>query len=354
VRLRTNSASPLAHDLRSSSRDFYPRSDLPLAKRLGGLLWIVGAAIVTVLLPLSPPTASTIGDWGWAVAACLTAATFAAAWRLLARPEETSPDELMASSYATLAVIGLLVWLGGERAPYAEIFLLSVLYTAAFHPPRRVLAYLVVLVAITAAPLVYGGWNATLGAEIAGRLIIWCGIAVVTMAYAARVRAQRLGLEAEGQEARALARVDPLTGLGNRRAFDEAVDTAVSRARRYGRPLTVIVADLDGFKEINDTFGHIVGDDCLRCVAEVVERTVRTPDSCFRWGGDEFAILAETDAVGAEPLCARVGDAVSERCFAPDGRPLSVRLGAAELREGISVGELVTEADLDLIAAKSS
>jgi diguanylate cyclase (GGDEF)-like protein len=354
VRLRTHSTSPLAHDLRSSSREFYARADLALAKRLGGLLWIVGAAIVTVLLPLSPPTASAIGDWGWAVAACLTAATFAAAWRLLAKPEETSPDELMASSYATLAVIGLLVWLGGERAPYAEIYLLSVLYTAAFHPPRRVLAYLVALVAITAAPLVYQDWNATLGAEVAGRLIIWCGIAVVTMAYAASVRAQRLGLEAEGEEARALARIDSLTGLGNRRAFDEAVEKAVARARRYGRALTVIVADLDGFKEINDRFGHIAGDECLRCVAKVVDKTVRTPDSCYRWGGDEFAIIAETDAAGAEPLRARVTEAVSERCFAPDGRPLSVRLGAAALRDGISVDELVTEADLELIAAKST
>jgi len=354
VRPRINSASPLVGDLRSSSSDFYTRSDLPLAKRLGGLLWIVGAVIVTVLLPLSPPTASAIGDWGWVVAACLTAATFAAAWRLLARPEETSPDELMASSYATLAVIGLLVWLGGERAPYAEIFLLSVLYTAAFHPPRRVLAYLVALVAITAALLVYGDWSAMLGAEVAGRLIIWCGIAVVTMAYASRVRAQRLGLEAEGQEARALARVDALTGLGNRRAFDEAVEKAVARARRYGRPLTVLVADLDGFKEINDSFGHIAGDECLRCVAKVVGTTVRTPDSCFRWGGDEFAILAETGAAGAAPLCARVAEAVSERCSAPDGQSLSVRLGAAELRDGISADQLVTEADLELIAAKSS
>ncbi|MGI8592908.1 MAG: GGDEF domain-containing protein [Solirubrobacteraceae bacterium] len=348
-----NSASPLARDLRSSSRDFYARADLPLAKRLGGLLWIVGALVVTVLLPLSPPTA-TIGDWGWAVTSCLFAATFAAAWRLLARPGETTPNELMASSYATLAVIGLLVWLGGEHAPYAEVFLLSVLFTAAFHPPRRVLPYLVVLAAITAAPLAYGDWNATLVAEVAGRLIIWWGIAVVTMAYASRVRAQRLGLEAEGQEARMLARVDSLTGLGNRRAFDEAVEKAVARARRYGRPLTVIVADLDSFKEINDSFGHIAGDECLRCVAEVVDRTVRRPDSCFRWGGDEFAILAETDAAGAWPLCARVTNAVSERCSAPDGRPLSVRLGAAELRDGISVDELVTEADLELIVAKST
>ncbi len=354
MRSRINLASWLADDLRCSSRDFYGRSDLVTAKRLGGLLWIVGAVIVTVLLPLSPPTASVIGGWGWVVTLCLIAATLAAAWRLLARPGETSANELMASSYVTLAVIGLLVWLGGERAPYAEVFLLCVLYTAAFHPPRRVLAYLVVLVAITAAPLVYGEWDGTLGAEIAGRLIIWCGIAVVTMAYASRVRAQRLGLEAEGNEARALARVDALTGLGNRRAFDEAVEKAVARARRYGRALTVIVSDLDGFKEINDNFGHIAGDDCLRCVAEVVDRTVRTPDSCFRWGGDEFAILAETDAAGAAPLCARISEAVSESCSAPDGRPLSVRHGAAELREGASVDELVTEADLDLIAAKGA
>lgn len=149
-------------------------------------------------------------------------------------------------------LVAVLVWLAGSDAPQQELFLLSVLYTAAVHPPRRVVAFGLVLVAVVAALLVYEGWSSSLAAHIAGRLIVWCALGLIAMVFVARVRNQRLGLLRERHQASALARSDALTGLGNRRAFDEALDAAIERASRGDRPLSVIVADVDSFKRIND------------------------------------------------------------------------------------------------------
>jgi diguanylate cyclase (GGDEF)-like protein len=339
--------------LRSSSRDFYAVADLAIAKRLGALLYVLATAVAAVLLPFSPPTASPLGAWGWAVAALGAATSLALAVRLRTRPAAVSPDELMASSYGALVLVSLLVWLGGPDSPYSELFLPSVLYTAAVHPPRRVLAYLVVFVAAVSAPLAYEGWSPVLAAQTLGHLIIWCGLGFVAMAFTTRVRIQRLGLTKARHEAAALALVDPLTRLGNRRAFDEALETSVQRAQRSGGRLSLILADLDGFKDINDRWGHLTGDECLRDVAGVLRELLRGPDACFRWGGDEFAILADIDLAGAGVMRERLAQAISGRCRTPDGGSVSVCLGIAQLDQGMTAEDLVDRADLDLLSAKA-
>jgi diguanylate cyclase (GGDEF)-like protein len=339
--------------LRGSSRDFYAVADLPIAKRLGGILYLLSLGVAAVLVPLAPPTDSPIGAWGWAVVAFATVAAIALAMRLLRWPQRVSADELLVSSYCALVLVTLLVWLGGSHSPYAQLFLPSVLYTAAVHPPRRVLAYLVVFVAAVSAPLAYEGWSSELAAQTVGYLIIWGGLGFVAMAFTTRVRIQRLGLTRARHEAAALALADPLTRLGNRRAFDEALDTSVARARRSGGNLSLILADLDGFKEINDRWGHLEGDDCLRRVADVLRELLRGRDACFRWGGDEFAILADIDIGGAGVMRERLGKAIAGRCQTPDGRPVGVSLGVAQLDATMSAEDLVDRADLDLLAAKA-
>ena len=184
--------------LRGSSRDFYAVADLPISKRLGGILYLLSLAVAAVLVPLAPPTDSPIGAWGWAVVAFATVAAIALAMRLLRWPYRVSADELLVSSYCALVLVTLLVWLGGSHSPYAQLFLPSVLYTAAVHPPRRVLAYLVVFVAAVSAPLVYEGWSAELAAQTVGYLIIWCGLGFVAMAFTTRVRIQRLASRGRG------------------------------------------------------------------------------------------------------------------------------------------------------------
>ncbi len=96
--------------------------------------------------------------------------------------------------------------------------------------------------------------------------------------------------------------MDPLTGLGNRRAFDEALAAATLRSSRTHTDLSVIVADLDSFKAINDAYGLPAGDRCLREVARAIDDAVRQPDSSFRWGGDEFVVVADVDQAGAQGL----------------------------------------------------
>jgi diguanylate cyclase (GGDEF)-like protein len=92
-------------------------------------------------------------------------------------------------------------------------------------------------------------------------------------------------------ELRFLADHDPLTRLLNRRAFMHRLDGEVARATRYGRVFSLVLADLDGFKELNDRYGHAAGDDALQQLAEVLASALRKPDDAFRIGGDEFAIL---------------------------------------------------------------
>jgi len=339
--------------LRTSSEDFYAVADLGTARRLGALLWVLGTAIVVLLLPISPPTASPLGAWGWVLAAGAIAVCVLLAWRMLSRRQGVSPNELLASSYVALAVVAVLVWLAGSESPYQGVFLLSVLYTAAVHPPRRLVLYAVVLVAVICAPFAYDGWSSTLASQTAGRLIIWGALGCVAMVFTARVRTQRLALLHERHEASAQARSDPLTGLGNRRAFDEALGAALERVARNAKPLSVIVADLDAFKGINDQWGHLFGDECLCDVAGILREVVRVPDSCFRWGGDEFAVLADGDLAGADVLRGRIAEAVRDGCQTPDGKPLNVRFGAAQLEPGMRAQELWERADLDLLAAKA-
>ena len=106
---------------------------------------------------------------------------------------------------------------------------------------------------------------------------------------------------------------DPLTGLYNRRLFSEAFEKELNRARRYGLPLGLVMLDLHRFKEVNDQYGHPRGDEVLRAAAATLKKALRTSDSAFRIGGDEFALLLpQTDAAQALALSRRIGTVFGE------------------------------------------
>jgi diguanylate cyclase (GGDEF)-like protein len=106
---------------------------------------------------------------------------------------------------------------------------------------------------------------------------------------------------------------DPLTGLYNRRLFSEAFEKELNRARRYGQPLGLVILDLHRFKEVNDKHGHPRGDEVLRAAAATLKKALRTSDSAFRIGGDEFALLLpQTDAAQALALSRRIGTVFAE------------------------------------------
>ena len=153
-------------------------------------------------------------------------------------------------------------------------------------------------------------------------------------------------------EARALADLDGLTGVHNRRYFHETLAREVARATRYQRRLSVIVFDLDDFKAVNDRIGHLAGDAVLAEAAERMLSAVRSADVACRVGGDEFAIvLPESSAADAELLCSRIARAIGGRPMGAAGT-LHLSAGVAELRPGDRPNELFERADEALYRAK--
>jgi len=138
----------------------------------------------------------------------------------------------------------------------------------------------------------------------------------------------RLPVVLEYQEIKSLQRnavTDPLTGLHNRRLFDETFDKEINRARRYAHPLSLVALDLHRFKEVNDKHGHPRGDDVLHAAAATLRKALRTSDSAFRTGGDEFALLLpQTDAAQAGALSRRIGVVFAELL-----RPLNLTINVS-------------------------
>ena len=330
----------------------YAGIDRGLATRMAAVFWMVGAVLVLTALPLTPPT-DTLGDAGWLVAGAAGLIALGGSVLLLRRGE-AGYGILLAVGYLGIAQIALAQWLaGGIAAPYRQLFILPALQVAAVHPPRRIVPFFAVLLAAAGAPLIYDGWRAAPAAAFLLGALLWTGLAAMTYKLMSELRRRQLDSHREHDHAKRLARLDPLTGLNNRRAFDETLDEQIVLARETGQPLSVLLADIDGFKQINDDHGHINGDSCLRQVARTIQVNVRATDACFRWGGDEFAVLLpSSDAERAAELCERIQGAVLASCFDPDGVPLQVSCGHTELVEGMDTHQLLNAADLAMLTLK--
>jgi diguanylate cyclase (GGDEF)-like protein len=353
---RGNLAREIIRGMRSVRRrdvDPYAGADQANAGRILALLWLLSGALTLAFFPLDPPT-EAIGSAGWAVAGAVVVASVAGALRLLRRDPPLGFNDLLALSYLGLAQVALLQWLGGGvGSSYQELYLLWLGSAMGIHPPRRALAFLAVTVLVAFSPLAYDRWSSAAAAEIATNVLLWTVLGGIILALMVYVRAQRVRLRAGEEHAQQLARADPLTGLGNRRAFDEALAAEVARARRADSTVSVAVLDLDRFKELNDQFGHLEGDRVLRLAANAVDRALRGGDRSFRWGGDEFALLLPDTAYdGAEEAMERIASEVMNSCSSPDGRSLTISWGVAELLDETTPSELLAQADLALMVHK--
>lgn len=173
-----------------------------------------------------------------------------------------------------------------------------------------------------------------------------------------RARLERTLRLSQSQTAlRELAQTDPLTGLANLRAFRARLDDEVKRARRYGTPLTAVMADMDNLKPVNDTLGHTAGDRAIAAVASVIRAELRETDFGARYGGDEFVLLlphttADEGRVLAERICSRL----KETSLEISGRrvPLGASFGVACLSASPDAGAetFVRTADAALYRAK--
>ena len=324
-----------ARSLLRRRKDPYAADDVYLARRIAGLVSAITGLLGVAFMPFAPPT-EAIGVAGWAVAAAIAVGTFAGAARLFDARRPVTFDQIYLLSYLGIASVLAMTWLaGGGAAPYAALYPVIVAGSA-LNPPRRSLPF---IAACVAAALAQGGAGAiptTLGWAIVGALIVLAADAI---------RQQSLLLMSD-------ARVDALTGLGNRRSFDETLGVEVARVRRAPAPLAVALFDLDGLKRINDRYGHLEGDACLRQVALALQLGVRGTDRTYRWAGDEFAVLfPNTTAAEATVVCERVRQRTAASAFTSQGEALMVSYGVAELKDGDPLG-LVAAADDALMGFK--
>lgn len=225
--------------------------------------------------------------------------------------------------------------IGGVFWCYPAIILCYLLLSA-----RVAGALSVTLLAIAAATI-----DPHVDTETAIRVGVSFAVVVAILSLIVRLRAdlQRLAEQAI---------TDPLTGAFNRRHMNVCLLTAIERRQRTGEPASLLLFDIDRFKEVNDALGHLAGDYVLKGLVGLVNRRARTLDALFRTGGEEFALLLANapaaDALAvAEDLRARV-----EQAVLLDGRTVSISIGVTELRDGQSAQDWIEEADEALYAAK--
>ncbi|WP_051946848.1 diguanylate cyclase [Thermus amyloliquefaciens] len=249
---------------------------------------------------------------------------------------------------ATLAYQLLLVPnpLGLSPAAYwvPFVYFSSFLFFQARQAVRLALLYLLALFLLS----VVGAFRGHFHAEHLNALAQFFGanLAYVGLLYML-VRVKEGYLEAQLE-----AYTDPLTGLRNRRYLDLILERELFRARRYNRPLSLLVLDLDDFKKVNDTYGHPVGDRVLRALARCLEEHLRKSDRPVRLGGEEFAILlVETPLAQAVRLAGRLRQAVAALKVIPVAG-LTASIGVAEARPEDSPLSLLKRADDALYQAK--
>ena len=164
------------------------------------------------------------------------------------------------------------------------------------------------------------------------------------------------GVEAEREMAKHQAETDRLTGIYNRRYFETSLESEVERARRYGSPLSLILFDVDGFKQLNDRYGHLTGDRVLAHLVRQCEPKLRASDVLCRYGGEEFAIVApETTAEAGATLARRIREGVEAMRLEGLPEKVTISLGVAAWEPGFATNDdLIAAADSALYLAKNS
>jgi diguanylate cyclase (GGDEF)-like protein len=248
-------------------------------------------------------------------------------------------------------VAGLLSLTGFASSPFAMLFALVAVAAALGFGPRAGLTAAALATVAFAIVLLADPALASYGADDVLRLSFGLGatwlLAFVSIAHADR---QRRAM----QRAIDLSRTDPLTGLFNRSQLFVTLEQEVSRTRRSDRGFCVLMVDLDGLKAVNDSGGHMRGDQVLRGLGSVISGSIRNVDSAYRFGGDEFVVLLpETDIVGAFVVAEkiRVG---AEDLELSVGSQTSVSIGlVSHPEDGLNAEELMLAADRAMYQAKS-
>ncbi|HEV2752574.1 MAG TPA: diguanylate cyclase [Solirubrobacteraceae bacterium] len=314
-----------------------------MAKALAGL-FAAGAtlALLTVLLPHAPRT-NALGLLLIVADAYLVAALL---YRLAAR----LPPRLLryALAWGSL-LITAVAYFSAERPSPLVFFYLWVFLYASYFFSRRETAAQVAFVGLAYGALLILAPPPT---GVAAWWVVGMGTLLVAAVLVVALRDRSEMLIAQLYDA---ARTDPLTEMLNRRGFRELLDLELERARRGGGPVTVVIGDLDHFKEVNDRSGHHVGDAALRRTARILEEGTRTIAVAARVGGEEFAlILPDTDDQQAMVIAERLRCQV-QRGFAAETVPVTICFGIATFpAHGETAAALLRAGDDALYGAKAS
>ncbi len=167
-------------------------------------------------------------------------------------------------------------------------------------------------------------------------------------------------LRSQLQQVREESLTDALTGLANRKAFDQMLEQVIKDTHEQDSPFSVVIADIDFFKKFNDTYGHLVGDKVLRYVSKIIKACVKGKDLAARFGGEEFTlVLPETDLAGARIVAEQVRKAISKKNLTDKGNHedygrITISLGVSQYNGKESPAELLERADQALYQAKAN
>lgn len=183
-------------------------------------------------------------------------------------------------------------------------------------------------------------------------------ISSLTAAFYGRSRQAIAALRASEQRFKEMSITDELTGLYNSRHFFNRLKAEIERTDRYGHPLTLLMLDLDNFKQYNDVFGHLAGDRVLAKTGDIIRKSIRSADSAYRYGGEEFAVvLPESDRQESLYFAERIRRAFeSEALFAhaENGLRVTVSIGVAQYVPQEELAAFVKRADENMYAAKNA
>jgi diguanylate cyclase (GGDEF)-like protein len=253
-----------------------------------------------------------------------------------------------------MGIIYLLTLKQYDSLTYLSVLGLMVISLAMFLLPNRIAASQITTVVFSILCL------AELSRKLEGlqthelfRIVAYLGILLIycNVNYFWAEKTKRETFIAHG-ELLDLSSKDPLTGIFNRKRFDDVMEEWMHVSKKKGRPLSLILFDIDDFKGINDSYGHIVGDDVLKDIAATVSKSIRDTDVFARWGGDEFVILLpDTDLRQAEEMAAWVGACIAHS--SPDVlRAIACSFGVAEYAASDTKQSLLRRVDDLLLRAK--
>ncbi len=306
------------------------------------------AALVLLLVPyvlwVDPPRTAAL-----LVVVAVAAVAHIAWWLYLRRGGEVRHLAALGTIVTDTVAIGVAVTLvGGLRSPVVFLWGANLAVGAVWLGLAWTLPAL----------LVAGGWFLGIAVSGAGMPVsvtdaqyaTLAGGALLALVFLTGLIAQRQRLALAAAETR--ARTDALTGLANRAAFEERLEQEIERVVRYGHPLSLALLDLDDFKQVNDLYGHLAGDDALRRVGRELAGAIRRVDLAARLGGEEFAVLLpETGTTEALALVRRLGGAI--RLPSDDTPSLTASAGVATCPAHADRSEdLLAAADEALYRAK--